>query len=599
MKRKILIGVFLLALFSNACKKDFLRKTPNEDLTIEDVFKQRQYAEAWLSNVYYFLPEEINFVDPWGRNAFVSSTDEMKVPWPEKYTNLMNSGAWNASDEGVPTNIWNSNYDGIRKANIFLANVDKVPMDETERNKWKAEATFLRAFFYFCIIRTHGAVPLITEVIPTDADFSKYQRNPLKECVDFVVGECDKAVPFLDARITEDRNYGKITKTAALALKARILLYAASPLWNGDQDFASVRNKDGVALFPTQYDATLWKKAADAAKACIDQAEGVGMGLYRSPDNDPVKNYQGTFIQRWNKEIILARNWAGVSMQDIDRCTFPNGMGGWSGYSPTQEIVDDYEMKTGVAPITGYNNDGSPVVNPASGYVEAGYAAAGDPKGYYLRGTRNMYVNREPRFYASINYNGSFWAGRKIEFFDAGLDSRRKGGRDHAICGYLMKKFSDSTVVITQGKFVAKSWTYFRLGEQYLNYAEALNEDQGPVADVYKYVNLIRDRSGLPGLPAGLSKDQMREKIHHERRIELAFETHRFFDTHRWKTAQDIDNREIHGMNVAAGLSLSDDQFYKRTVIEKRVFVAPKHYWFPIPQGEINKNPKLVQNRGW
>jgi starch-binding outer membrane protein, SusD/RagB family len=598
MKRKILVGMFLLALLSSACKKDFLNKTPNEDLSIDDVFAQRQYAEAWLSNVYYFLPEEINFVDPWGRNPFVSSTDEMKVPWPEKYTNLMNSGAWNASDEGVPTNIWNSNYDGIRKANIFLANIDKVPMDETEKSKWRAEATFLRAFFYFSMIRTHGPVPLVTEVITADADFSKYKRNTLKECVDFVVSECDNALPFLDARITEDRNYGKITKPAALALKSRILLYAASPLWNGDPDFTSVRDKDGVALFPAHNDPTLWTKAWEAAKACIDQAEGAGFGLYKSASNDPVKNYQELFLQRWNKEIFLARNWTGA-MQDMDRCTFPNGMGGWSGYSPTQEIVDDYEMKTGIAPITGYNADGSPKINPAAGYLEGGYSAAADPKGYYVAGTRNMYVNREPRFYASINYNGSDWAGRRIEFYDAGRDSRRNGGRDHAICGYLMKKFSDPTVVITQNKFVVKSWTYFRLGEQYLNYAEALNEDQGPVPDVYKYVNMIRDRSGLPGLNAGLSKDQMREKIRHERRIELAFETHRFFDTRRWKIAQSIDNKEIHGMNVAAGNSFTDDEFYKRTVIEKRLFVSPKHYWFPIPQGELSKNRNLVQNKGW
>lgn len=590
--------MFLLALVTNACKKGFLDKTPNEDLTIDDVFKQRQYAEAWLSNVYYFLPEEINFVDPWGRNPFVSSTDEMKVPWPEKYTNLMNSGAWNASDDGVPTNIWNSNYDGIRKANIFLANIDKVPMDDTEKKKWKAEATFLRAFFYFSIIRTHGPVPIITDVISADADFSKYKRTPLTDCINFVVSECDKALPFLDANITEDRNYGKVTKSAALALKARMLLYAASPLWNGDPDFASVKDKDGVSLFPTQYDATLWKKAWTAAKDCIDQSEAAGYGLYRSPDNDPVKNYQGLFLERWNKEIILARNWPGTQ-PDLDRCTFPNGMGGWSGYSPTQEMVDAYEMKDGSTPITGYNGDGSPIINPSSGYVEAGYSDAADAKGYYLKGTRNMYVNREPRFYASINYNGSEWAGRRIEFYDSGLDSRRNGGRDHAICGYLMKKFSDSTVVITEGKFVTKSWTFFRLGEQYLNYAEALNEDQGPVGDVYKYVNLIRDRAGLPGLPTGLNKDQMREKIHHERRIELAFETHRFFDTRRWKIAEITDNKEIHGMNVAVGTSFTDDAFYKRTVIEKRVFVAPKHYWFPIPHGELSKNPNLVQNKGW
>ena len=162
-----------------------------------------------------------------------------------------------------------------------------------------------------------------------------------------------------------------------------------------------------------------------------------------------------------------------------------------------------------------------------------------------------------------------------------------------------MKKFSDPNVSIPQNRWVLKEWIYFRLGEQYLNYAEALNESQGAVADVYKYVNAIRARAGLPALPAGLSKDQMREKIWHERRIELAFETHRYFDTHRWKIAEFTDNRDIHGMTYTSGTSLQDNSFYVRRVIERRVFESPKHYLWPVPQVERNKVPGLVQNPGW
>ena len=162
-----------------------------------------------------------------------------------------------------------------------------------------------------------------------------------------------------------------------------------------------------------------------------------------------------------------------------------------------------------------------------------------------------------------------------------------------------MRKMVNPTSDIPQNRFSLNTWVEFRLGEQYLNYAEALNEANGPVADVYKYVNAIRERSGMPALPSGLSKEQMRERIRHERRIELAFESHRYFDTRRWKIAASIDNKPIHGMNIQAGTSLQDNAFYTRTVIERRVFVAPKHYLWPMQIGEIERNNNLVQNPGW
>jgi hypothetical protein len=276
----------------------------------------------------------------------------------------------------------------------------------------------------------------------------------------------------------------------------------------------------------------------------------------------------------------------------------PNGMGGWSGLCPTQEMVDAYEMSNGMAPITDYNADGTPIINPASGYTESGYASADGPNGYYVAGVSNMYANREPRFYASINFNGASWRGRQIQFYRTGLDGR-KGGPDYTTTGYLMRKFLDPQVDIPQGRFTLKTWIYFRLGEEYLNYAEALNEAEGPGTEVYDRVNAIRTRVGLPSLPAGLSQDEMRARIQHERRIELAFETERYFDTHRWKIAPATQGRPIHGMNIAEGTSIQDNSFYKRTFVENRVFVSPKHYLWPIPQNEINRNPNLVQNPGW
>lgn len=162
-----------------------------------------------------------------------------------------------------------------------------------------------------------------------------------------------------------------------------------------------------------------------------------------------------------------------------------------------------------------------------------------------------------------------------------------------------MRKMVNPTSNIPEGRFGLNTWIHFRLGEQYLNYAEALNEAEGPGTDVYKYVNAIRQRAGMPDLPVGLSQQQMRERIHHERRIELAFEAHRYFDVRRWKYAEETLGAPIHGMNIQAGGSLQDVNFYNRVKIEDRIFNAPKHYLWPIKIGEIERNEFLVQNLGW
>ena len=277
-----------------------------------------------------------------------------------------------------------------------------------------------------------------------------------------------------------------------------------------------------------------------------------------------------------------------------------NSEGGWSGLCPLQELVDAYEMADGSTPITGYNADGSPVINAASGYQETGYVAAAHPKGYYPAGVRNMYVDREPRFYATVNFNGAHWRGRNLQFWYSGAEGKSKGGAElYTVTGYLLKKFRDEdTVVIRQGRFVLETWVYFRLAEIYLNYAEALNEAQGPVADVHKYVNLVRARSGLPVLAAGLTKAEMRERIRHERRVELSFETTRYFDTRRWKIAEQTNKFNMYVMNIDKGTNLQDDEFYKRTYFKRRTF-EKKHYLWPINQGTINITPTLVQNPGW
>lgn len=611
---KIRLINYLLALcplLLLSCEKEFLNKTPDEDLSIEDVFAQRQYAQQFLTNVYTSIPDEFNMRDNAGRNPFVGATDEMETTWlGGVYQNAMNSGAWNSSDE---PGMWRPVWVGIRNANVFLEHVDNIPLSDIftleEREHWKGEALFLRAFYHFLSMRCYGPIPIVDSPMPLDTDFNTIRRQPIQDVVDFVVQDCDRAISLLPMRLENPSvDLGRATAAAALALKARVLLYMASPLWNGltadgvpDPTLANFTDHDGVKLFPQTLNPARWEQAAAAAKACIDEAEAAGYGLFRAADNDPVNNYAELFLQNHNREVLFAKNVFEARL--FENQVTPNGMGGTSGSAPTQDLVDAYEMQaTGESPIIGYRENGSPIINPASGYVEAGYTSGPHPNLYYRINTRNMYVGRDPRFYASINFNGQYWRTRRIEFWRSGLDGLNRSTTNFTKTGYLMRKGSSPSVNIPQGIFNTKTWIFFRLGEQYLNYAEARNESLGaPDQEVYEYVNRIRERAGMPALPEGLSKEEMRERIRHERRIELAFETHRYFDLHRWRLAEIIDNAEVHGLNYQAPgpNSFTSDAFYQRQVIEKRVFESPKHYFWPIPQPEIQRNPGLVQNPGW
>jgi len=597
---KTTLGILLLSLAAG-CKKDYLDKAPDDDLTLNKVFGNRDYAMSFLNNIYSAEPVERRMVDndPNG-NPFVGASDEMEQMYAGSFSNSINAGSWGPSTYTIDP--WTANYVGIRKANLFIENVDKVPLDDFFtsglRSKLKGEAMFLRAYFHFLLMRVYGPVPISDHSIPFTEDMKAIRRDPIDKCAAFVAAECDKAAALLPPNITNVTDYGRPTKAVCLALKARVLLYMASPLWNGNPDYKDIKNDNGTRLFPDA-DAGRWQAAADAAKACIDQAESAGYGLYRSASNDPVLNYQEIFFVNNNKEVLFANNPGFFNDNDVysdPRSTYQ----GFTLNSITQNMVDDYEMADGTRPILGYNADYTPILNPASSYTETGFAAADDPKGNYIAGTSNMYVNREPRFYASIHFSGQPWKNSHgLQFWYKGVDGKLAGGAgNYTKTGYLPKKCSDPSFTWVPLHSVLRTWILFRLGEQYLNYAEALNEAQGPVGDVYKYINLIRDRSGLPGLPTGLSKDDMRERIHHERRIELFYETQRYFDAHRWMIAEQEEGANILGLDIFSGASATDPAFFKRVLVEKRVF-EKKHYLWPIQQRERDKNPNLVQNYGW
>lgn len=597
MKQKIIYLLTIIAMMYTTSCADYLDKTPDEDMTLEQTFAKQNYAEQFLTQVYALLPVDIN------QNEYDAAADEMEYVWTYPYSNLMNTGGWNATNISR-TKLWLNNYTAIRKANIFLEHIENTPMNSIDvQNKtkqvWIGEATFLRALYHFFIVRCYGPIPIVNYVMTPNMTFKDIQRDPINECFDFIATECDKAAKLLPAK-RESNEDGRATKAACMALKARALLYKASPLFNGNPAYSSYIRKDGVRLFPDANNS-YWADAATAALACIDTCEANGYGLYKASSGKPFDTYTELFTIMWNDEDIFGRNVGTNTAQEL--LMNPNGYGGWSGMNPTQELVDQFEMADGSTPITGYieENDGeikTPIINPASGYTETGYATVDDPNGMWLKKVSNMYVNREPRFYACIHFNGKYWKGRQIQFYYSGKDGLKNSSLDYSSTGYCMSKYSDKNFnCTTSAGATIKTSFYFRLGEQYLNYAEAINEAEGPTK-AYPYVNAIRNRAGLPDLEVGLTKDEMRERIHHEREIELCFETHRYFDCNRWLINEKVNNTWIHGLNIGEGTKINDDRFFIRTAREKRVF-EKKHYLWPIPQTEISIAPNLLQSPFW
>jgi len=577
--------ILLLGIFSS-CSKNFLDKQPDDMLTMDQVFSNRLETEKYLANVYSYIPDPFNAYTyvPWE-----GASDELDFVWVFQNTNQLNQG--NLSPTSAYFDNWGTYYRGIRSATVFLSRVDECKeLTATQITNYKAEVRFLRAYYYFLLMRQYGPVVLIKELIPVYASSADVQlpRNAYDECVDYVVSELDEAWKTLPVQITDTKFYGKPTKGAALALKARLLLYAASPLFNGNADYASFKNTDGKQLINTTYDAGKWKKCAVAAKQLIDMNQ---YELYKKLDEngqiDPFLSYRDLFLDKWNKETIFARPVFQTEMERQYACRQVNGS---NGAGITQQQVDAYQMANGKL-----------ISEQGSGYVEEGFSAS-DGK-YTTKGTWNMYVNREPRFYASVAYNGStciYTAGGafKIELYGTGLSGKLNGGGNYSTTGYLVRKNMSPNSDIQNDRYDMRPWMFFRLGEVYLNYAEALNECEPGNADIAKYVNLIRQRAGLPALAAGLPQDQMRTRIRAERRVELAFENLRFFDTRRWKVAMQTDGGKFWGMDVNAGTSFTDAAFYKRTVFETREF-EQKNYLFPINQAEMDRNRNMVQNPGY
>ncbi len=619
MKRKLkefrlCVMVFLLTMTFVSCS-DFLDVAPKEFYQESDVLEDIVELEKELTALYNGLPLDYWTADGNAANALMSAaSDEAAGNWTDMGSALYEDGTWNQANN--PLNRWNA-YQLIRTAHHFIQHIDEVPIKDKQReayyaarrNHFKMEAKFFVAFYTFELFKRHGAVPIIDHYITAKEVTEKLDtpRNSTEEVISFMIGILDEIIPSLNPTNSENRDIGRVTRGAAQALKAKILLYAASPLFNGGEidgspvivdgqpvksTLLNVTNPDGKPLFNVTYNKEKWKLAADAADDIIKT------NLYAL---HPVQSE--LFMSRNFTEVIFHRQM-GFSTT-FERGTGPNGTdyGMWGALSPTQEQVNSYEMKNGrfiTDPLSGYKTTGTKdtTMNVFRNRV---WTTVRVP-------IHNMYINRDPRFYTDVYFNGMPLLNRNVITelsSNTGQANDGWGGKtgNSTRTGYYVHKWNDpSQTVLSNPKSIARNFPYYRYAEVLLWYAEAMNEYlDNPTDEVYDAINEVRGRVNMPALPITAedrTKAGMRKRIQNERRIELAYEGTRFWDIRRWLIAHTPAITSFTGLNY----NEPSPGFYNVRGVRqggKRVFRI-NHYLMPIPAEEVVKsNGGIIQNYGW
>ena len=628
----------ILVLFVFTSCESYVDVVPDNVATIEYAFRDRVGAEKFLASCYTYLP---NTGDHSSDPAILGSNELWTYL---KTTDMVDNNAFditlgyqNASNPY--NNYWTGAlggkilFQGIRNCNYFLDNIDLVgpELDSYTKTKWKAEAKFLKAYYHFYLLRMYGPIPLIRTSLPISGSIEEVRtyREPFDDCVLYISQLLDEAavdLPFLvDDRTTE---LGRITKPIALSVKAQLLVMAASPLFNGNPDYADVKDNRGVHLFPTDYVQSKWDSAAVAAKRAIDAAELGGHKLYKftemptliSDTTRMLQSIRGAMSDRWNSEIIWgntrfsAQNyefWC-LALLNPNQQTYVSTR---PMFAPTFAMVESFYSENGV-PIDedmnyDYSNRYSLSTVNKKFYVQPGFKTA------------ILNLNREPRFYANVGFDGGYWFGNNEDVatrnaenntalkMKQGQTSGKVGSLRFSLTGYWAKKPCSYKTVMNATSHTSASYRYafpiIRLADIYLLYAEALNESKAaPDASVYQYIDSVRNRAGLKGVVESWSnfskftskpatKDGMREIIRRERANELCFEGKLFWDIRRWKTAIDVMNTTIVGWNVDANL----EGDYYRVIPLADITFSTKNYLWPIKTSDTRVNNNLVQNPYW
>lgn len=601
MKKIIYYLGFVLLVFATSCSEDFLDKKPLDEYSEVDVWSDPALIETFVNNFYRQIGnswdidmmasyvDEAHFTPDWGVSNFNKSlitTDE--IP------------GWETNWFGSMTiqRLWNPMYKAIRATNIFFSKIDDIQFEDQElKDRLTGEAYFWRAYYYHYLAALYGGVPLITEPYTLTDEFT-VARNTYSDCIDFIVSDLDKAAALLPLAYSGD-DFGRATKGAAMALKARVLLYAASDLHNSYSP-SGYANPELIGYVGGDRTAR-WTAAKNAAKAVID------MGQYELAYPNPASaeeatlNYTNYFTSKKSSEDIfvrfyLAKTDEGWSEVNPGLHNGPNGYHNWGNNTPTGNLVDAFEME-----------DGTP-------FSWANPEQKADPYGIF-GGQR-----RDPRFYANILFDGAHWRARPTDAANIdplgiiqtgrwqlsadtedlrhGLDTRQgpiedwNGGRT----GYYLRKMIVKDI---DAQFTRQEvpWRYMRLGEVYLNYAEACIE-LGQDDEAKLYINKIRKRAGMPDITE--TGEALKARYRNERQIELMYEEHRFFDVRRW-----VIGGQAYGNTYAVDIlypwengATATQPKYNSWVYEERAW-NDKAYFFPIKRDEMNKNNLLVQNPGY
>ncbi len=628
MKKQNSIYTLLIALLCFVSSCDYLGvsdRLAGGLQNTEQVFDNVSYTKRWYANVFAGIPDYsgINSVNVGAfKNPWTGMCDELVVGYG-------NSSKYNNSDRNTANmgfHRYGDCYKYIRQANIFLQKAHPImttgtqgdQLLEDELTQMKANVRFMRAFYHYLLFEQYGPIILVKDKIYNATEDQDVPRNTVDEVIEYIDSELTAVASELTQEpIFEDKDYRAWpTKGVALAVRAKLWLYAASPLLNGGyREALSVTNPDGTRLFP-DYDAGKWEKALAACKDFIDYAEAGRYELYKEykDDNgaviDPDKSVYNLF-QKYTHEIIWAtanNDWGGMNGDAFDRRIAPrcekNGLG---STGVTQELVDAFYMKDGF-PVSA-----TAYLPQSTLYQEEGYGTYKDQndifsKKYTNVTVSNRYLNREPRFYNTVFFNGRQWpvSCNQVLFYNGGNSGVQEG--QATLTGYMLfKRFNRSVSLTNPG--VASQFRpsiIFRLADFYLMYAEAANEVNPNDARVLKYLNLVRERAGLPDIetlnPAIRGNQELqRAAIQRERQIELATEGQRYFDVRRWmiadKNGEGRQNGYVHGMNVRG--ESNDKEDFNRIVEASQIVFNRKMYLYPMPDSEMRKTKNLVQNPGW
>lgn len=639
--KKFILFIALLVFISSVSSCDYLDVVPDNIATIDYAFRNRTEAEKYLFTCYSYRPAIGSVND----DPAMNGGDETWQFYSQAF------GAWNNSriargGQNVVDpilNYWDGSnvkslWQGIRVCNIFLENIDKAhDVQQYERKRWIAEVKFLKAYYHYHLFKCYGPIPIVDVNLPVSAspDEVKVFREPVDEVVDYIVATIDDAIQDLPdaSQIIQGIEAGRIDKLIALSMKAEVLLWAASPLFNGNSDYAHIVDKRGVILFPEKFDISKWERAATACKAAIDECHLQGKGLFTdvppeafaAPDPLQIETViRQTIGEKWNKELIFGNTnndcgfLAKTSQAKILRVKSETLNEVRTEWAPTIKMAEMF-----------YSSNGVPVSEDIEWKGKGWYdnrfkirpePSVGNEKYYVKEGQKTVYLhyNREPRFYANLGFDRGIYFGNGYYDFNTNVRwcesinleySGFQGGAPHSVTGYSVKKMHSFKNALTAERYTVEYFPFpiMRLANLYLMYAEALNEFSGPGDEVYNYIDLVRKRAGLKGVKESWAnysnrpdkpdtKEGLRDIIQCERAIELAFEGKRFYDLRRWKKIEELNIQPL-GWTVRGETA---EDFYKVIpVAQEPVSFTAKDYLWPIKEDNLIKNNNLVQNYGW